>query len=75
MKLQNMIENALQAEYTMCYPIEDFTIEDLVKLSGIAKENKVELRIRKESSNFYQGTFLEVQRFHDRIDCRRSDEK
>ncbi len=67
MKLQKIIEDALKVSYTISHPIEDFTIESLTELSAIAKKNKVELRIRKETSNFHQGTLLEVQRFQNRV--------
>jgi hypothetical protein len=69
--LVKIIEDATKIDYTSCYPIENFTIKDLVELAAIAKEMKVELRIRKETSNFYQGTLLEVQRLWDRVDSNR----
>jgi len=62
MDLKAIIDEAIRADYIMCYPIEDFTIEDLINLSDMAKKNNVELSIRKETSNFYYGTLLEVQK-------------
>lgn len=73
--LIEIIKNATEVNYTLLYPIKDFTIESLSELSKLAKEKKIELRIRRESSNMYQGTLLEVQRFYNRVDCRMSDEK
>jgi hypothetical protein len=73
MNLQKIIDDALKVAHTECHPIENFTIESLIDLSAIAKKNKVELRIRKETSNFYQGTLLEVQRMQNRIDCNRGE--
>lgn len=67
MELQKIVEEAVSVSYTNVYPIEDFTIQDLVELSSLAKKAKVELRIRKETSNFYQGTLLEVQRYENRV--------
>jgi hypothetical protein len=66
MDRKKIINDALSVSYTIVYPIEKFTIDDLVKLSSEAKKFGVELRIREETSNFYQGTLLEVQRFNKR---------
>ncbi len=73
MDLQKIIDDALKVGHTECHPIENFTIENLIELSTLAKKSKVELRIRKETSNFYQGTLLEVQRMQNRIDCNKGE--
>jgi len=51
----------------ICYPLENFTIESLVELAEIAKKENIELRIKAEHSNFYQGITLEAQRNWDRV--------
>lgn len=57
-----------KVDYTNCYALEKFNIYDLIKLSGQAKTENIELRIKAEYSNFYQGTMLEVQRNWDRVE-------
>jgi hypothetical protein len=74
MNYTNIISEAMEQNYTNCYPLEELTISDLIKLSILAK-GKVELRIRRETSNFHYGTLLEVQRFKDRMDCSAKGEK
>ena len=62
-----IIDGAIAVSYTICYPIEEFTIEDLIKLSEEAAIKKVELRIRAEHSNFFNGTLIAIQRLCDRV--------
>jgi hypothetical protein len=42
----------------------------LNELSKEAKKKEVEIRIRTEYSNFYQGTIVEVQRLNDRVESK-----
>ena len=69
-----IIRKALAENFTTVYPIESFTIEQLKEIADKAKENKIGLRIRKETSNFYQGTLLEVQRLDNTVE-KHLDEK
>ena len=62
MKAIQIIQKATEVSYAVAYPIEDFSIQDLIELSSLAKEAKVEIKIQKETSNAYQGTLVEVQR-------------
>ena len=67
MDVKQIIDEAITVSYTICYQLEEFTIEDLIKLSEEANIKKVELRIKAEHSNFNNGTLIEVQRLCDRV--------
>ena len=67
MDVNQIVDEAIAVSYTICYPIEEFTIADLIKLSEEAYIKKVELRMKAEHSNFFNGTLIEVQRLWDRV--------
>lgn len=63
------IEEAQAVAHTICIPIENVTMDELIHLVKEAKKAKVEVRLWHETSNFHCGVLVEVQRFHDRTDC------
>lgn len=68
-ELLQHIEKAQAVAHTICIPIEDVAMEDIVGLVKESKKAKVEVRLWHETSNFHYGVLIELQRFHDRTDC------
>lgn len=62
LKVEKIIKETLEVDYFKCYPIEDFTIEEIDVLSEYAGENDVIIFLRAEHSNYYQGTLVELLR-------------
>ena len=57
-----VIQSALKCEHESWFPIEDFTIKTLEKLSEEAKKNNIGIKIITEESPYFNGTVVEVKK-------------
>lgn len=57
-----VIQSALECEHESWFPIEDFTIKTLEKLSEEAKKNNIGIKIITEENPYYNGTVVEVKK-------------
>lgn len=60
MDIKAIVEEAESIDYISCYPIEDFTLEELNQLARLSKD-RVKINIRYETSNFHCGVLVEVK--------------
>ena len=58
MEIKEMIDEALKHDYIISNAIEHYSIDEIRKLSELARENDLILSIKEERSNFYQGIMI-----------------
>lgn len=59
-ELRKMVEEAASCDYIISHEIEKFTIEDLDKLTELARSRTVKVELHAEHSNFAQGTLVNL---------------
>jgi hypothetical protein len=60
MGVKEMVDYAVKADYIISNPIEHYSIDEIKKLSEMAKQNDLLLSIKEERSNFYQGIMINL---------------
>ena len=60
MNIEEIIKEALEIDCAICYPIEDFELDELIELSEKAKKSGLIVILRAEHSNLHQGVLVEV---------------
>lgn len=58
--IEDLINSAVKVDYFASAPIEHYSLEEIKRLSELARENKLVLSIREERSNFYQGILIQL---------------
>lgn len=56
--VEEMVIEANKIAYMISNPIEHYSIEEIIKIAELAKQNDLVLSVRNERSNFYQGVLL-----------------
>lgn len=60
MGVEKLIEETLNCECIMTNPIEHYSIEEIRRLSELARKNDLIFSIKEERSNFYQGIMISL---------------
>lgn len=60
MSVGEMIENALNRGLIISNPIEHYSIDEIKRLSELARDNNLILSIKQERDNFYQGIMINL---------------
>lgn len=58
--VEEMISHAIQNDYIITLPIEHYSMDELKRLSELARHNDLMLTIKEERSNFYQGILINL---------------
>lgn len=67
MNIEEIIKEALEMDCAICYPIEDFELDELKELSEKANKSGLVVILRAEHSNFHQGVLVEVFQKNSKI--------
>ena len=60
MGIEKLIERALNCEFIISNPIEHYSIDEIRRLSELARKNDLIFSIKEERSNFYQGIMINL---------------
>lgn len=60
MEIEKIIERALSCDFIISNPIEHYSIDEIRRLSELARKNDLIFSIKEERSNFYQGIMINL---------------
>jgi hypothetical protein len=55
-----MINHAIKVDYIVSNPIEHYSLDEIKRLSELARCNDLLFSIKEERSNFYQGIMINL---------------
>lgn len=63
--IKDMISEATKVDYIVSSSIENYSLNEIKKLSELARENDLLFSIKEERSNSYQGIMINLIRKSD----------
>lgn len=60
MGVEKLIEETLSCGFIITNPIEHYSIDEIRRLSELARKNDLIFSIKEERSNFYQGIMINL---------------